>query len=54
MVKIVAIGDPHGNIEKVKKIPLKNSDFILITGDVGKADFARKKFFSQSYSCKSC
>ncbi|HKL23481.1 MAG TPA: metallophosphoesterase [Candidatus Nanoarchaeia archaeon] len=45
MVKIVAMGDPHGNINKIKKIPLRNSDFILITGDFGKADFARKRFF---------
>jgi Icc-related predicted phosphoesterase len=45
MVKIVAIGDPHGNLGKIKKIPLKNSDFILVTGDIGKADFARKKTF---------
>ncbi len=44
-MKILAIGDPHGNLEKIKKIPLKGIDLILITGDIGKADFARKRFF---------
>jgi len=44
-MKICAIGDPHGNLEKIKKIPLKNVDLILLTGDLGKADLARARFF---------
>lgn len=43
-MKILVIGDPHGS-EKVKKIPLKKVDVILLTGDLGKADLARKRFF---------
>ncbi len=44
-MKILAIGDPHGEIEKIKKIPMKGVDLILIVGDLGKADIARKRFF---------
>ncbi len=44
-MKICAIGDPHGDIEKVKKIPLQGTDLILLTGDLGKADLARSRFF---------
>jgi Icc-related predicted phosphoesterase len=44
-MKILAIGDPHGDIKKVKKIPINGIDLVLITGDVGKADFARQFFF---------
>ena len=44
-MKICAIGDPHGDLEKVKKIPLEGVDSILLTGDLGKADLARKRFF---------
>jgi len=44
-MKILAIGDPHGDIEKIKKIPLKGVDLILLTGDIGKADFARERHF---------
>lgn len=44
-MKIVIIGDPHGNLSKLKKIPLKEIDLILLTGDIGKADLARKRFF---------
>lgn len=43
-MKILAVGDPHGS-EKIKKIQIKNVDLILITGDFGKADLARKRFF---------
>ncbi|MFH1608024.1 MAG: metallophosphoesterase [archaeon] len=41
-MKILVVGDPHGKLPK--KIP-KNVDLILCTGDLGKADLARKKFF---------
>ncbi|MCK4647743.1 metallophosphoesterase [Candidatus Pacearchaeota archaeon] len=43
-MKILAVGDPHGS-KKTKKIPIKGVDLILITGDIGKADLARKRFF---------
>jgi Icc-related predicted phosphoesterase len=42
-MKIAVIGDPHGKI--VSRSKLKGVDFILITGDLGKADLARKRFF---------
>lgn len=44
-MRILAIGDPHGNLEKIEKISIENMDLILLTGDIGKADFARKFFF---------
>lgn len=44
MVKILVVGDPHGHLKYPDKI-LRESDLILITGDLGKADFARKRFF---------
>ena len=44
-MRILAIGDPHGNLEKIKKISFKGIDIILVTGDVGKADVARKFYF---------
>lgn len=45
MVKILAIGDPHGDLAKIKKISLKHVDLILLTGDLGNADLARKRSF---------
>jgi len=44
-MNVCVIGDPHGNLNKIKKIPLKNIDFILLTGDLGKSDLARKRAF---------
>lgn len=44
-MKILAIGDPHAQLEKIKAMPLKGVDLILITGDLGKADLARQRFF---------
>src|SRR3989344_5889013 len=44
-MKIIAIGDPHGNLNKIKKIPLKGADIILLTGDLGRADLMRKMAF---------
>ena len=41
-MKILAIGDPHGKIPK--KLP-KDIDLTLVTGDIGKADLARKRAF---------
>lgn len=47
-MKILAIGDPHGNLEKIRKIPVKWVDLILCTGDIGKADLARERFFENA------
>ncbi len=47
-MKVLAIGDPHGSLEKVKAIPIKNVDLILLTGDLGKADLARKRSFENT------
>jgi Icc-related predicted phosphoesterase len=44
-MKILIIGDPHGDVSKLKKIPKKGIDLILLTGDLGSADLARKIFF---------
>lgn len=45
-MKILAIGDPHGS-EKIKKIPISKikPDLILLSGDLGRADTARKFYF---------
>jgi len=44
-MKILVIGDPHGDMKKLKKISKEDSDLVLITGDLGKANFARKFYF---------
>jgi len=44
-MKICAIGDPHGNLDKIKQIPLSDVDLILLTGDLGSADLMRKMAF---------
>ncbi|MGV8168932.1 MAG: metallophosphoesterase family protein [Candidatus Nanoarchaeia archaeon] len=44
-MKICIIGDPHGDIKKVKKINLSGVDLILLTGDLGKSVLARKMAF---------
>jgi len=44
-MKILAIGDPHGSLDKIKKIPKTNIDLILLTGDLGNADLMRKMAF---------
>ena len=43
MIKILAIGDPHGS-DKIKDIPFEDIDLILVPGDLPKADIARKLF----------
>lgn len=43
-MNILIIGDPHGS-KKIKDIPVKDIDLILLTGDLGKADLARKMAF---------
>ena len=47
-MRILAIGDPHGGLEKIRKIPIKNIDLIFLTGDLGKADLARKRSFENT------
>lgn len=44
-MKICAIGDPHGDMKKIRNIPLEGLDMIILTGDIGKADLARQHFF---------
>ncbi|MBX4196324.1 metallophosphoesterase [Candidatus Pacearchaeota archaeon] len=44
-MRIAAIGDPHGSLDKIRKIPLKNIDLILLTGDLGRANLMRKMAF---------
>lgn len=44
-MKILAVGDPHGDMDKLRKIPKKDIDLVLCTGDAGKADYARKFHF---------
>jgi Icc-related predicted phosphoesterase len=43
MTRVLVVGDLHGKIPK--GIPTKDLDLILLTGDLGKADLARKRFF---------
>jgi Icc-related predicted phosphoesterase len=47
MTKILAIGDPHGDLEKMKdaSLSLNETDLILLTGDLGSAGLARKMAF---------
>jgi Icc-related predicted phosphoesterase len=44
-MKIAAIGDPHGNLDKIRKIPLEQVDLVLLTGDLGQTDILRKQAF---------
>jgi Icc-related predicted phosphoesterase len=44
-MKILAIGDPHGSLDKVRKISFKRIDLILLTGDLGSANMMRKMAF---------
>jgi Icc-related predicted phosphoesterase len=44
-MKILAIGDPHGSLEEIKKIPTNDIDLILLTGDLGSASLMRKMAF---------
>ena len=41
-MRIIAIGDPHGDLKKIRKIPVKRADLIILTGDLGDADLLRK------------
>ncbi len=46
VMRILAIGDPHGNLKKIRKISLlKGIGLILLTGDLGAANLARKISF---------
>lgn len=44
-MKILAIGDPHGSLNKIRKIPMNGIDLILLTGDLGSADLMRRMAF---------
>jgi Icc-related predicted phosphoesterase len=44
-MRICAIGDPHGSLDKVKEVPLLGIDLILLTGDLGSANLLRKMAF---------
>jgi len=44
-MKVLAIGDPHGDLKKVKTIPIDDVDLILLTGDLGSANLMRKMAF---------
>jgi len=44
-MKILVVGDPHGKTKNIDKKVLENTDSVIITGDLGKADIARKKAF---------
>ena len=44
-MKILAIGDPHGDLSKVKRIPVRSLDLILLTGDLGRADLMGQMAF---------
>ena len=44
-MRILAIGDPHGDLKKVRRIPKKRIDLILLTGDLGKVDLLRRLTF---------
>lgn len=44
-MKICAIGDPHGSLEKIKKIPLEGLDLVILTGDLGSANLMREMAF---------
>jgi len=45
-MRIIAIGDLHGDLDRIKKIPLSNVDLILLTGDLGSANLMRKMAFN--------
>lgn len=44
-MKLLAIGDPHGDLKKIRKIPMVGIDLILVTGDLGSANLAREMAF---------
>lgn len=44
-MRVLAIGDPHGDLAKIKQIPLSDVDLILLTGDLGNANLMRKMAF---------
>ena len=44
-MRILAVGDPHGDIGKIRRVPAKDADLILVTGDLGSASLMRKIAF---------
>jgi len=51
-MKIVIIGDPHGDLRRIRKIPIKGADLILLTGDLGDAGLMRRLAFSKNLKKK--
>jgi Icc-related predicted phosphoesterase len=45
-MRILAIGDPHGDLASVKKLSFKGVDAIILTGNLGDASLARKMSFA--------
>ena len=45
LMKICAIGDTHGSLNKIKRIPLSDVDLILLTGDLGNSNLMREMAF---------
>ena len=44
-MRILAVGDPHGDLERMRKIPKLDIDLILLTGDLGSASLMRNMAF---------
>ena len=44
-IKILAIGDFHGKLDKLKTMPLGDINLFLLTGDLGTADLMRSMAF---------
>ncbi len=51
-MKILAIGDAHGNLREIEKAPAKDVDLILLNGDLGKANLMRKMAFANANRVK--
>ena len=52
-MKVMIIGDIHGDLKKIEKIPIKGVDLILLTGDIGKSDLLRNLAFKHIKKEKS-
>jgi len=46
-MKILCIGDPHGDVEELEKINYSGVDLILVTGDLSRAEIARRRYFKR-------
>lgn len=50
-MKVGIIGDPHGHVKYPVSF-LRQADIFLVPGDIGKADFARNRFFENQKRLK--